>query len=456
MLLMIVTVSALGVFSLTYLSRALASSRELTLRRRMDRIVRFANNISERSPAPRLSDVFEEFRIVSPDSDVFVVRDAQNRTLFPLGDTQTISWPHEECIQTCISMRTLNGKQMRFAQQTAVIQGQQLYITLAGQMDEHSNVVQVVRNSFLISLPILLVVSLCGGLLLAHRALAPVDRITRAAQTISIRDLQQRLPVPSTGDELERLTIAWNDLLARLDTAVRRVRQFTSDLSHDLKTSLTVMSATAQVSIRRERSPQEQIDSFRTILLECESTKELLNDLLATARSDVDERTSHQMVPLSEIVEESCEQIRGRVEVKHLSLDADVSAAQWIMGDISLVRRLVMILLDNAVKYTPNHGHVRVSLHGDRSSVQLVVEDTGIGIAEDQISKIFDRFYRVDSSRNRDDGGNGLGLSIAKWIVDSHEAVLSVSSRSGEGSVFRVDFITTDMEAASAPLLSAS
>jgi signal transduction histidine kinase len=440
MLTMLCTI-ALGAFSLFYLQQVLASSRETTLARRVGRLERFIDSASQIQPNLSLKDALQEFSVINPENDVFRVEDASMHPLISIGwMDQNAPWPNQGCDMPCFRLIKVHGSRMRLLQQNVTLRGQRMRLTLAGQVDEHYDILRMVRNSYLISVPILWTLSIAAGLLLAHRALMPVDRITRAAQTISIRDMKSRLPVPQTGDEIERLAVAWNDLLERLDVAVSRLRQFTGDISHDLRTSLTVMSATTQVSLKKRRTTEEYEQALGIILLECQSTTQLLDDLLAASRTETQEQLAHIPIPISEIMEEACEQIRGRVEEKQLVIRSRIESDHWISGDLSLIRRLILILLDNAVKYTPRSGAITVLLQEEGKGLELHVEDTGVGIAADQLDRVFDRFYRVDSSRNRDHSGNGLGLAIAKWITEVHGATISVSSNEHKGSTFTVHF----------------
>ncbi|MDE1177439.1 MAG: ATP-binding protein [Edaphobacter sp.] len=333
---------------------------------------------------------------------------------------------------------------MRLIQQTITLRGQAVHVALAGQVDEHYDILRMVRNSYLVSIPVLLGVSIIGGLLLANRTMEPIGRMTRAAQTISIRDLRKRLPVPATGDEIQGFAVTWNEMLARLETAVESLTQFTADISHDLRTTLTVMLATAQVSMKRERTAAEYQNALQTIMIECEATTQLLDDLLAASRTDVEHQNIQlSLVPLSDVVEETCTHLQARAEVKQQSVDIGVEPNHWIEGNLSLLRRLITILVDNAIKYTPQQGKISVRLYSEQRNAMLEIADNGIGIAAQDLDKIFKRFYRADTSRNRDQGGAGLGLAIAKWIVEVHRGTISAKSDSTMGARFRVTFPIT-------------
>jgi signal transduction histidine kinase len=265
--------------------------------------------------------------------------------------------------------------------------------------------------------------------------------MTRAAHTISIHDLSRRLPIPQTGDEIQRVAETWNEVLTRLESAVLHLTQFTSDISHDLRTTITVMHSTAQLALRRTRSADKYQEALNTVVLECEATSALLDDLLTASRSDIAQQNiSLAPVSLSSVVEEACDHFRPRTEIKLQTLQAHLQTEAWLLGDRSLVRRLVMILLDNAMKYTPERGTITVTVSASGKNALLEVQDNGIGIATTEIGRVFERFYRADSSRNRDEGGSGLGLAIAKWIAESHQAQIVLRSEPNQGSTFVISF----------------
>jgi signal transduction histidine kinase len=193
--------------------------------------------------------------------------------------------------------------------------------------------------------------------------------------------------------------------------------------------------------LRRDRTNEEYCAALRTIALECQATTVLLDDLLAAARADMAQQNINlKPVELSAVVEEVCDHLRARTEMKHQRFQTALAPETWVLGDFSMLRRLANILLDNAVKYTPEYGLISVSVFLQGESVRLEVRDTGIGIAPSEVGRVFDRFYRADTSRNRDRGGSGLGLAIAKWVVEAHGAEISVTSDLLSGSLFSACF----------------
>jgi heavy metal sensor kinase len=287
-----------------------------------------------------------------------------------------------------------------------------------------------------------LLLSTLGGWMIASRALRPVDEITRTARSISIEDLSHRLEVPQTGDELERLASTWNGMLERLERAVEQLNQFTADASHELRTPTAVIRTTAELSLRRERAPEDYRASLEKIHRESGRMTQLVEDLLTLARAD----SSLYELPMSAVTLEAIandvlSDYKVLAEAKRLTLTSEMpETATELQGNEATLRRLLVVLLDNAIKYTHAGGTVSVRVTRQHDRATLEISDSGIGIPPEDQSKIFDRFYRSDRSRSRSTGSYGLGLSVARWIAERHGATMSVESAEGEGSTFRVIF----------------
>ena len=282
-----------------------------------------------------------------------------------------------------------------------------------------------------------------GGYWLSRRALAPVDAMTRAAQSISVESLSRRLPVPQTHDEIERLARTWNDLLERLEGSVKRIRQFTADASHELRTPLALIRATAELALQRERGAENYRKALAEIESEAGRMTELVESLLDIARSDAqDHRLPLAPVDVSRLAAEVVTQSEILAQEKGVSLDKDCGSDPAVAhADEASLRRLLRILLDNALDHTPAGGKVTVSVNRNNGSVDLSVYDTGKGIPPSALPHIFERFYRADQSRGGK--GAGLGLSIAQVIARAHGTEIQVESKPGEGSRFHVALRST-------------
>jgi heavy metal sensor kinase len=288
--------------------------------------------------------------------------------------------------------------------------------------------------------PLVLVLASAGGYWMSRRALAPVDDLTRAAQSITAENLSQRLVVAPAGDELSRLAETLNEMIGRLESSFRTISRFTADASHELRTPLAVMRTTAEVALRGDAAQGDHAAALEHLLVEIERMSHLVENLLMIARADSGKaRLKKQPVDVVAAVAEACSQAGVLARVKGVDFTARLPDGNvWVLGDAHALRRLFLILLDNAVKYTPGGGRCEVHVSSDGSEVVGTVTDTGIGIAHDDLPHVFDRFYRVDRARSREQGGAGLGLAIGRWIAEAHGGVIAVDSELDRGSSFRV------------------
>jgi heavy metal sensor kinase len=287
--------------------------------------------------------------------------------------------------------------------------------------------------------PLVLLLASAGGYWMSRHALAPVDRITRTAQTIGAHNLDQRLPISGSDDELDRLSGTLNSMVARLEDAFRQVTQFTADASHELRTPVAVIRTAAELARTRSRTEAEYVKALDQIVAESERTTRLIDDLLLLARADANvEALALEPMDLSECLREACADGEVLAAAAGLRFDVDLPAACRAVGDPQALRRLFLILLDNAIKYTPRGGTVAVTMTCGGTEAVVDVRDNGLGIAPEDVPHLFERFYRVDADRSRATGGAGLGLSIALWIANRHHGAIAVDSSAGNGSVFRV------------------
>lgn len=431
----------LGFFSYWYLSEALASSRQHTMEARENRIVEYVNSWPKKDISLNLAEKLRQLSVGIASTDIIQVYELNGTPVYstPGNSNLKVPWPDDACIERCNGLIRRNGHAIRTLDHVVEFEGHKFRLSLSGTIDEHFEILQAVRNSYLLFCPLLLIVSLAGGYVLSNRALEPVSRMTTEARTIGINDLKRRLPVPGTGDELQILAETWNELLGRLETAIGRLTQFTGDISHDLSTTITIMLTTAGLALSKQRSAEEYRAALTMISVECEATSGLLKDLLAVARADVvHKKIDWEPVNISELVREVYQHFDAKARLKNHNLGCEIEAGVWMLGDLSLLRRMISILLDNAIKYTPEAGSISISLTARGGGIHLKISDTGIGIPPASLPKIFDRFYRVDESRSQEEGSSGLGLSIAKWVAEAHQSTIRVDSIPGEGSTFTV------------------
>jgi heavy metal sensor kinase len=304
------------------------------------------------------------------------------------------------------------------------------------------NMVKTRRRFLLIMaavLPLGLLLAGGGGWLLARRAMNPVDRMSQAARRISGEHLAQRLQETGTGDELDRLAKTLNDMLGRLDEAFRQVRQFSADASHELQTPLTILKGEMEVALRSHRSPEEYQRVLKSGLEEIDRISHLVEGLLLLARADAGVlRMDKQPVALEALLEEVYEQMKVVAEDHSVSLRLGARVPVSIKGDREHLRRLLLNLVDNAIKYTPEGGGVTLSLEGDGEWASLGVSDTGAGLSKEDQERIFGRFCRAGVPHSQSQGGAGLGLCIAQSIAEAHGGCIEVESEPGRGSTFTV------------------
>jgi heavy metal sensor kinase len=290
-------------------------------------------------------------------------------------------------------------------------------------------------------LPALVICATGGGYLLVNSALRPVDRMSQMAAQMSMHNLEARLPVLSTSDALQRLCVSLNQMLTRLRDSVQISRRFLADASHELRTPLTVIKGELQQIVGTEAVELGLRERIGSVLEEVARLEHLVSGLLVISRLDAGEgQREWGNVDLAELASGTSDQMRLMAEDRGIHFECSALRPTVVRGDSSRLKQVIVNLLDNAIRFTPRGGTVTMrTQRNDRYSI-LEVLDTGIGIPAVALAHVFDRFYRVDEARSRDDGGAGLGLSIAKSICTAHGAQIEVSSEPGQGSCFRLMF----------------
>ncbi len=425
------------------LKSTLTAERYQTLARREDRLQNLLRGTEGQSLAARAQD-FDDFARATGHGLSEVLR-ADGSKVFPSPSraARRFPWP---------AVRGGDAEQFLQANDAGLpywvlvrrssLDGQPVYLLAAAP--ESGNLLVLGRFwwGLLGWAPVLLLISSAGGYWLSRKALKPVDKITVAARSISIRNLSERLPVAKTGDELERLAETCNEMLSRLESSVKRIEQFTADASHELRGPLSFTRTAAEVALRNPRADAESRQAFADIVEESVKASALLEDMLTLARAGAEScHTVLEPVNLAEVVQEACDRARPLAAERRLVFSASLGSARWVevLGDFASLRRLLWILLDNALKYTDAPGRIDVTLSAAAGEATLVVNDSGMGISAADLPHIFERFYRADPSRSQVEG-SGLGLAIAKWIAEFHRARLSVDSEERMGTVFRVVF----------------
>jgi len=344
---------------------------------------------------------------------------------------------------TASPVTTIVGDQHLMIRATPVSAASGNYlIELGVSIEPIDTVLNRLLDLLAVLLPVLIVCAAGGGYWLVSRALRPVDRLSQTAEQMSLQNLTLRLPVVPTGDALERLSIALNTMLGRLRDSVQTSRRFLADASHELRTPLTVIKGELQElageSTLTQRDLRERVGS---VLEEVARLEHLVSGLLVLSRLDAGETQRDWVdVDLAELASSTAEQMRLMAEDRGIEIELSALRRALVRGDRARLKQIIVNLLDNAIRFTKRGGTVWLRTTADDMGSVLEVSDTGIGIPSASIPHVFDRFFRVDEARSREDGGAGLGLSIVKSICSVHGAEIEVESRVEAGSCFRVTF----------------
>jgi two-component system, OmpR family, sensor kinase len=382
------------------------------------RYFRMLNPMGERDPG-----------MPGGDSDRLPISlDALKNAAQGISTYETITEPDREPVRV-LTLPVMHGSRL--------INFVQVGMSLQSVLESRRRFLTIVATTF----PAALFLAGGFGWLLAKRALQPVDRMVEAARRISAEKLSQRLHETGSGDELDRLAKTLNAMLDRLDVAFSQVRQFSSNASHELQTPLTIIKGELEVTLRARRNPEEYQTTLQSVLEETDRLAGLVEGLLLLSRTEAGVlRMDRRDVDLAALVEVVCERFDALARNQGIRLSCGQLAALTVAGDPERLERLISNLVDNALKYTPSEGCVRVSLTRDGECAVLEVQDSGIGIAEEEQEKIFQPFYRSENSRSLAERGVGLGLSIVRSIAAAHGGSVSVQNASPAGSTFRVKF----------------
>jgi heavy metal sensor kinase len=314
-------------------------------------------------------------------------------------------------------------------------------IQVAHELGPLQETIEELRLIYLVVGPFAIFWLCLGCWLLAERTIAPIIEVTEAAQGITADNLARRLPLGNYQDELSQMVGCLNQMLDRLEKSFRRVRQFSGDASHELRTPLTILRGETEVTLRWAKTPEEFRDMLTSNMEEIDRMERIIESLLTLAKSEVGELSLEMKeLSLSDLVQDLYLQSRLLCEPKQIEVELllEVEEEIRLRGDELRLRQMFLNLISNAIKYTPEGGRLEIGLKVVEDSAVILINDSGIGIPEEHLAHIFDRFYRVDKARNRMDGGTGLGLSIVKWIVEAHGGAIQVSSEVQKGSSFSV------------------
>lgn len=321
---------------------------------------------------------------------------------------------------------------VQIMERPARLRGRGVIVRVVRDEVEMRAALRQIMEVFLIALPMAVMLCALGGFFIAGRSFAPVAAMAAQARAISFESLGRRLPNPNPHDELGQLATVFNATLERLENSFAELKRFTADASHELRTPLTALRAVGEAALREQNHP-----AISSMLEEAQSLEDLIGSLLALARME-SVPLARAPVSVTELVAEVCESLRVLVEEREQVVACSGHSGIVVPADRALLRQAVMNLLHNAVRYAPIRSSILVEVTRQDTAAVIAFSDDGPGIAPEHQQKIFERFYRIDKARSREDGGHGLGLAIAKWAVERHGGRIELESAPGKGSVFRI------------------
>lgn len=390
----------------------------------------------DKFPFPQMGAVLQSHPAFQPA--FLAVHSGSGRTLFEGAAMAGIGPAHTR-------FSTVRGAKatVRLLSARSVIGGRPYDLLVATDLQLASAILSRLWLVMLLSILPVLILSAAVGYWMSGRALAPIQSIVTAARAIDFRRLNQRVPVPATGDEIERLAETFNSMLERIEVGFRRMRDFTANASHELRTPVAIIRAAAEVALLRTAASKAfYCETLERILRESERNSALLESMLELSR--VDSRADgmeREAVELNRSLGDASGDMQPVALARGVSLAfAAAPLPLPVLANREQIRRLWLILLDNAIKYTPAGGSVTAHVVAGASRAIVRIADTGIGIAPEHQPLIFQRFYRTDKVRSRNLGGAGLGLAIAREIALQNDAEIQVASEAGKGSTFSVSF----------------
>ncbi len=450
-----------GVAIYAYLSHSLLMTIDESLAYQVERIERSISFSMGAEPAEQGGEVQEELLPLSPHITQIIDDSGRVTDEMAVSANDHLPVRIEVLSQLAVgktvfdTVKLSNGESLRVAtRRTKDHEGSGTYFIRLGQsLQALSGARRQLLLVLGVAIPIALLLGSFGGLLLAHQALAPVDRITSAAEQIAKGDLTERVPAPAKMDEIGRLAATFNHMISRLQAAFERQKQFTSDASHELRTPLAVMRGDIEITLRRERTAEEYQRVLSSSLEEIVRLSRLIEDLLMLARADAG-RVELRCEPLDlqALCQQMVEYIAPLAEQREQTLvynapepaktdDGEEDDLVIINADVQRIKQLLLNLLDNAIKYTEPQGSIALGLKVEAQTAVLTVTDTGRGIPAEDLPHIFERFFRRSAkTADRSASGFGLGLSIVKWIVDAHGGSITAQSEVGKGTTFTVRF----------------
>lgn len=439
----------LGITTMAVLRRHLeANVRDMQLRRAHQVAQVMAPDLQE-GPIGRIAQEVEARFSPALNNRFLRIRSADGTVVYRSGAPQDHSFDPESIVADRWPEKAESSRKLQLPGGAAVVvasyvfrgSGNRLWhIEHGAPLEPVNAVLRHVAAAMAVTLLAAVAVAITGGYFLVGRALTVVDHISRSAEDISYQNLSDRLPIARTGDEIERLSVALNHMIERLDSAFQQSKRFVADASHELRTPLTILRGELEATLAQEGLASAVQERLGSLLEEVERLTKVVEGLLMLSRLDAGEAKSEWVsVDLAELTRSTAEQMSLLAEDRKIAMRRFTPAPVLVHGDRTRLKQVVVNLLDNSIKYTPQGGKVTLQVTTESGRAILEVADNGIGIPAEALPHVFERFFRADKARSQTVGGAGLGLAIVRSICIAHGGQVSVESEPGRGSRFRVE-----------------
>ena len=370
-----------------------------------------------------------------------IYRSGASAALPPVALAATTSQPRYESL-------VADGRRWRTLTGTSLVGGRAVVLRVSRSEERLRQQLWEVLVVLAFGLPLVVVLAGVGGYVLARRALTPIDHLASEARRITADRLHERLSVPNQHDEIGRLAAVINETFARLESSFEQLRRFTADASHELRTPLSVIRGIGEAGLGETRTPAEYKEAMGSMLEEVDRLTNLVDTLLRLSHGDAGTvRLSREGVDLGQLTRDVVSSLGILAEERNQRLAIDVADGVLVKADRLVLREAITNVVDNAIKYSPQGSTIHIRVHSNNGQAILTVVDEGPGIAPEHRERIFDRFFRLDEARSRDNGGTGLGLAIARWAVEVNGGQITVESGATGGSIFRIALPTGDAAA---------
>jgi signal transduction histidine kinase len=397
-----------------------------------------------------LSDELQEHSSLLPRGKMLRVRYENGPLVYEAAAMKQLKLGSPDLQRTLRKSVVVDGRPFRTISKTIALGPTPtlMLIELAVDQNEYAEMMNRLIWLLIFSLPAGVLLAAFAGYWTSNRILVPLNQITETASSIDARNLGLGLPLSGTNDELDRLSKTLNHMLGRIHASYERIAQFTADASHELRTPVALVRSNAELLLMGTRPGSRLARGLSDILQESEYMAQLISDLLTLARADgAATPLATELFELAESADAVLPRARSLAASKGVTFHyIPLNRVAPLYGNRSSLERLIMIFIDNAVRYTPAGGSVSLEIWTSEDASGFTVSDTGIGLAPEDHQRIFERFYRVDTARTPRDGGTGLGLAIAFRLLEAHGGHVDIESRLGHGAKFRIAFPRADME----------